>query len=144
MGGRTKGSGKRVNRPELTRAVAEAAGVSMDTARDRLYRHERGHIDCDKLFAPRNEAIHRKSKSRAVLEVMAATGLSHSGARNRLRRVRAGELPPECLTLDTKAMTDKRRTVRMGDWDFGDLAPRRSVESVPGGTAWERANLGRP
>lgn len=142
MGGRTKGSGKRVNHPELTRAVAEAAGVSMETARDRLYRHERGHIDCDKLFAPRNEAIHRRSKSRAVLEVMAATGLSHSGARNRLRRVRAGELPPECLTLNTKAMTARTRTKNMGDWDFSDLAPRRSIGSIPGGTAWERRVIG--
>ena len=142
MGGRTKGSGKRVNHPELTRAVAEAAGITMDTARDRLFRYERGHIDCDKLFMPRNEAIYRRPRSPEVEAVMAATGLTRRGALDRIHRVRKGLLPPECLTLNTKAMTARTRTKNMGDWDFSDLAPRRSIGSIPGGTAWERRVIG--
>ena len=140
-----------------TREIMEATGLSKSAAHARIHRYELGLIDLDALFLPRMEArANRESwktvAGRTVEEVMAASGLTYSGAIRRMQLVERGVLPVEAL-LETRRASYRRRTDsaretirqrsgKLGEWEgLGTRARNAALAGIPGGTPWERANL---
>lgn len=144
----------RIGDPVVTQ-VMEATQTARDTARRRVKQWQAGLIDCDALFAPCGWNAHKgrpgQIKNPLVEEVMAATGLTESGAWHRIMKVRRGAWPKEFLMASTrdilalKAEDMRERRIDTGKkdaWGNLDLGPRRSIKSIPGATVWERKHLG--
>ena len=146
----------RLGDPDVT-LVMMATQTARDTARRRVKQWRAGLIDCDALFAPCGWNAYKGSrpgqiKDPLVEEVMAATGLTESGAWHRIMKVRNGAWPKELLKASMQEVLaytaqvkrGKRKIYAGGYGDWGDLGlgPRRSVASIPDGTAWERKHLG--
>lgn len=146
----------RLGDPDVT-LVMMATQTARDAARIRVKRFRAGVIDCDTLFAPSGWNAHKhrtaQPKDPLVEDVMAATGLTESGARYRIRKVRRGALPPKLLKASTQEVLAYKAEAawarqaeapgKPGSWGNLGLGPRRSVTSIPGATAWERRELGR-
>lgn len=146
-------SGGRPRNPVITQ-VMKATQTCRDTDRRRVKQWRAGIIDCDALFAPCGWNAHkgrpRQTKDSLVAKVMAATGLTRGGAIHRIMKVRSGYWPEKLLMAGTQEVLDHKAartgkvdtTGKVGAWGGLGLGPRRSVASIPGGTAWERENLG--
>lgn len=130
------------------RLVMELTGLGHTTASDRVFNWQHGHIDCDALFRPKRDGGAYPPRNPLIDQVAEAAGLTREGAKDRIWRVRHGFMPEEFLMLTTKEIRERRKAEGMspqktGDWGALGLGPRRSIASIPGGTAWERRELGR-